>query len=94
MKTTKNIIPAEFRPFLWSYDPGALDLDKNKKRIITNILNLGTKDATDLLFKIYPRKEIIKAVAEPLPGEWGKKSLNYWCLILNVEKKNALRSFR
>jgi len=40
-------IPKFVVPFLWSFDLAKLDLEKDKKRIITNILNLGTKQATD-----------------------------------------------
>ena len=88
------MIPKYVKPYLWSYDTKKLDLRKNKERIITNILNLGSKKATDWLFEKYQTKEIKKIVAEPLPGEWNKKSLNYWSLMLKtkpvIRKRNAL----
>jgi len=40
------MIPKYVKPYLWSYDTKKLDLQKNKERIITNILNLGSKKAT------------------------------------------------
>lgn len=73
-----------FKPFLWSYDVPKMDLERDKKRIITNVLNFGTKDATDFLFKTFDKKEIIELVKNPIPGEMSKKSLNYWALVLNV----------
>ena len=73
-----------FKPFLWFYDINKIDFERDKKRIITNVLNLGTKEATDLLFEIYSKKDINEVVTSPLPGEWNKKSLNYWRLIFGV----------
>ena len=87
----------KLKPFLWSFDVSKMDIQKNKKRIITNILNLGTKEATNLLFKVYNKKEIKKQVKNPLPGEWNNKSLNYWSIIFNIEPKKikyVLRHFR
>jgi len=94
MKQKNTQILEKFKPFLWSYDIKKIDLEKNKDRIITNVLNLGTKEATDLLFKVYKRKDITKMVACPMPGEWSKKSLNYWSIIFDLdfkELKNVLR---
>jgi hypothetical protein len=44
------MIPEFVRPFLWSYRIDKIDLNRDKRRIILNILNLGTKPATDWLF--------------------------------------------
>lgn len=71
-------------PFLWSYDLAKLNLEKDKKRIITNTLNYGTKEATDRLFSAFCAADIREAVTSPLPGEWNKKSINFWTLMLNV----------
>jgi len=81
-KTEK--IPQFVAPFLWSYDISALDLERDKKRIVINVLNFGTKEATDWLFSTYPKNEIQKIVAESLYGEWNKKSLYYWRFILGI----------
>lgn len=78
------MIPSYIHPFLWSYDVDKLDLSQNKKRIITNILNFGDTRATDWLFKTYKEGEIKKMVSNPLPGEWNKKSLGFWRLVLGV----------
>ncbi|MGB5157199.1 DUF6922 domain-containing protein [Desulfobacterium sp. N47] len=94
MKQEKKYILAKFKPFLWSYDLGQIDLEKDKKRIITNVLNLGTKEATDLLFKIYDKAEIKKQVEEPMPGEWSDKSLNYWSLFFDIQPQTAKHVLR
>ena len=85
------MIPSYVRPFLWSYDIEKLDLLRNKKRIITNVLNLGTRKATDWLFKTYSQEDIKKTIINPLPGEWNKKSLNFWSLIFDIQPGDTRR---
>ncbi|MCD4694006.1 hypothetical protein K8R62_01470 [bacterium] len=97
MKSKNEKILNKFKPFLWSFNTSEMDIFKHKKRIITNVLNLGTKEATDLLFKVYDKKNIKKVVESPYPGEWNDKSLNYWSIILNIkpkDTKNVLRHLR
>lgn len=97
MKTNTKQIFKAFKPFLWSYDISKISLEKNKERIITNVLNWGTKEATDLLFKIYTREEIKQVVKNPRPGEWDDKSLNYWSVIFDLKPKkikHVLRNIR
>ena len=61
-------------PFLWSYDVDKMDADRDKKRIITNVLNLGTKSAVEELFQTYKKSEI-KEVVENRFRESGMKNL-------------------
>jgi len=79
------MLPKYIRPFLWSYDADRLDKKKDKKIIITNILNFGSQRAAIWLFKTYPENEIRNFVVHPAPGEWSNKSLNYWSLIFGVK---------
>ena len=79
------MIPLNIQPFLWSYDINKLDLHRDKKRIITNILNFGTAKSTDWLFQTYGKSDIKDTIVHPLPGEWSGKSLNFWSLILDVK---------
>lgn len=78
------MVPDFVWPFLWSYNIDSLDLSRDKKRIITNVLNLGTKEATDWIFKIYSREDIKECLTSPLPGEWNNKSMVFWSLILDI----------
>ena len=77
-------IPSAVRACLWSYDVDKLDIWQDKERIITNVLNYGTTEATDWLRRTYSREEIAEVLRNPRPGEWDKKSLNYWALIYDV----------
>lgn len=85
------MIPSYIKPYLWSYKTEKMDLKKDKKRIIANVLNLGSKKATDWLFKNYSKNEIKNTLADTLPGEWNKKSLNYWSIIFGVKPKKSKR---
>lgn len=84
-------IPSFLQPFLWSYDLSKLDREKNKKRIITNVLNYGTKEATDWLFSAYRKEDIENAILEPLPGAWNKKSIHFWSVIFGVRHGDLTR---
>ncbi len=82
------MIPDFVAPFLWSYNIGALNLEHDKKRIITNVLNLGTQRATDWLFSVYTKQDISECIARPLPGEWSRKSLFFWAFIMGITPPN------
>ncbi|MFA6077281.1 MAG: hypothetical protein WC735_04380 [Candidatus Paceibacterota bacterium] len=84
-------IPSFVKAFLWSYDIERLDRQEDKKRIITNVLNFGTKKATDWLFEIFDRDEVREAIKHPFPGEWNRKSLNFWSLIFDVKPGTTMR---
>lgn len=88
------MIPTFVKPFLWSYDVDKLDLERDKKRIITNVLNFGTTPATRWLFEVYNREAIKEVVIHPLPGEWDKKSLNFWGLVFDVKPVQSGRVFQ
>jgi len=85
-------IPEFVRPFLWSYDTAALDLERDKRLIITQVLNLGTRQATDWLRSVYPLPDLREAVVHPAPGVWNKKSLAFWGLIFNVTPQEQART--
>ncbi|MBM4166612.1 MAG: hypothetical protein FJ218_06820 [Ignavibacteria bacterium] len=89
-----NTLPSFVAPFLWSYDVASLDVEKHKKRIITNVLNLGTKEATDWLFATYSLNDIRDALIHPFPGEWNNKSLNFWSLVLDVTPGSTKREVK
>ncbi len=82
-------IPDFLQPFLWSYDLSRLDKKKHKNIIIKNILDIGTKQATDWLRKNYTENEIKKAIQKSIQSDWSKKSINFWSLIYKVEPRKS-----
>ncbi|HHE46051.1 MAG TPA: hypothetical protein ENL05_01760 [Candidatus Moranbacteria bacterium] len=79
------------RPFLWSYDFNRLDLKKDKKVIIKNILDYGNKLSIDWLKQVYSPEEIKEVIRQTYTSEWSKKSINFWSLIYNVQPKRKSR---
>ncbi|MBD3300523.1 MAG: hypothetical protein GF347_04175 [Candidatus Moranbacteria bacterium] len=88
------MLPNFIKPFLWSYDFSKIDLEKDKKVIILNILNLGSKQAINWLFDNYSRSEILEVINRSYSGEWNKKSLNYWSIVLDFNKDAILQNTR
>lgn len=85
-----NSIPKSVQNVLWSYDVNKIDLLVHKKLIIAQVLNFGTKEATDWLFRTYTVDEIRK-IAEMIPsGQWDRKSLALWSLYLRINPKPKL----
>jgi hypothetical protein len=73
---------------LWSYDTDKIDLQKHRRLIIFQVLNFGTKKATDWLFKYYG-KDVVRDTASEIPlGQWDKKSLALWSLNLKFTAKS------
>lgn len=87
----KTPFPKAVQATLWSYDTERMDLVRDKERIITNVLNHGTRAATDWLRSTYTAEEIKAVVSNPRPGEWNKKSLNLWSIIFGVKPKVRTR---
>ena len=82
------MVPKAVKSVLWSYDTKKLDMEKHKKVIVSHVLNFGTKKATDWLFEKYGKKNVAK-IANTIPkGQWDKKSLALWTLLLGIRPVN------
>jgi hypothetical protein len=85
------MLPKFVRQYSWYLDVEKINLQRDKKRIILNIMNYGSLEAIDWLFSIYSKDEINDVlINHGAVGELSKKSLNFWCLILNVEKNRLV----
>jgi hypothetical protein len=81
------MLPQSVKSTLWSYDTDKIDLVLHKKLVVSQVLNLGNHYATNWLFGYYGKAEVAR-IAESIPtGQWNKKSLNYWKLLLDIEPK-------
>ena len=87
------MLPKEVRPFLWSSDLRKVDLQRHRNRIILNVLNIGSRQATDWLFSFYSKQVIREVVINyGAKGELSPKSLNYWTLVLDITKNKLIKS--
>ncbi len=87
----ENNLPASVRAALWSYDTSKLDLERDKSRIILQTLNHGSAAAVVWLNATYSKQDLIDVVQHSSVGEWTKKSLNFWSLVLNTKPERVGR---
>ncbi len=78
-------LPNFLQSTLWSYDVSVLDIDRDQKYIITQILNHGTWKQVQWLLKTYPLSDMKKALMNPAKGRWFEDALNYWLILLNLK---------
>jgi len=84
------LTPQSVKAVLWSYDLNVLEVQKDKKIIISQVLNFGSEEAIKWLFKKY-RFMDIEQIANTIPlFQWNKKSLSLWKLILSINPKNRI----
>ena len=84
-------VPKQFQRVLWSYDINEMDLEKDKREIITQVLNYGTWEDLKLLYKLYSEKDIKEVVKNPRRGVWFERVLNFWTLMFNIRLKKDIR---
>ena len=84
-------IPPYVEPFLWSYDVTALNLAQDKQLIIHQVLNHGSKQATDWLQTAYSAEAIQTVIKSTPVSAWSKKSLALWSLLYNVYPTQSRR---
>ena len=77
--------------FLWSSDISKVDIRRDKAMIIKNVLNFGTKRATDWLDETYSRRDIRRVIRNTPVSAWRQRSLNLWSLIYGVSPKRQTR---
>ena len=83
--------PRPVKACLWSYDIDALDLVRDKRIIIFQILNYGGVEASAWLFRNYSKDDISEVLRNSARSEWSKKSLNFWKIVLNVQPARNTR---
>ena len=84
-------IPKFIKPYFWYRDIDTMDLVRDKRIVIANILNLGTREATKWLFAEYGKATVKRVWREIPQSEFSRKSLNYWNLIFGVAPKYKTR---
>lgn len=78
------LTPQSVKAALWSYNIDSLEIQKDKKTIIFQILNFGTEDAIKWLFKQYTLEDIEK-ISNMIPQfQWNKKSLALWKTLFTI----------
>mgnify|MGYP001580488721 CR=1 FL=1 len=92
MKT--NSLPLNLKPIFWSYNFTALEPEKDKQRIVINIINYGKWQDWQWLLKQYGKDEVKKTIERIPVTEFRDRALKLISLLLLIEKfNNAPRSF-
>ena len=84
-KNDKKSLPSFLQPTLWSFKVKDLDLKRDKRYIITQILNYGNKRDVSWLLSHYSDKDIKKVLRKPGRGSWLPQVLNFWTTIYNIK---------
>lgn len=83
--STHRHIPECVHHTLWSYDIDALDVRRDQRLIITQVLNRGGAEAVRWLRTQYTDPEIAAVVQTPARGRWFPQVLHFWAAILNLQ---------
>ena len=78
-------LPNFLQPYLASYDLTRMDKKRDKKIIITEVLNKGDDIAIKWLGANYSLKEIKEVVSSPIRGMWLSEVLSYWLKIFDLK---------
>jgi len=81
-------LPDYFKPVLWSYDFGRLDLDKNKKTVIVGAINYGDLNHWVWLKKNYGEETIRKVLTEARAGEIRPGARRLASIIFGINRFN------
>lgn len=78
-------LPNFLQPCFPSYNIKTLDKTRDKKLIITEILNYGTEKDLEWLTKTYSKKDLKQVFSKPEKGVWLKDVFRYWQKILGLK---------
>lgn len=78
-------LPKFLQSYLASYDLKSLEVKRDKKLIITQVLNRGDDQALCWLSKYYSPQDIKQVVSSPTRGMWAESVLDYWLKIFGIK---------
>jgi hypothetical protein len=87
------MLPSDVKCVLWSYDTEKINLESDKKLIISQVLNFGNFNATNWMFDLYGKKTVREIALSISKGQWNNKSLSFWSLVLNFDMNNVKSRF-
>ena len=81
------MLPSFLQSCLWSYDLKQLDLHspRDKKVIVTQVLDHGNWEQLQWLLANYSRADIKEVLSRPARGEWQRPVLDFWRKVLNQD---------
>ena len=84
-----NSVPQSLQPVLWSTDVSHLDLTRDKRYIIHQILRLGDLFALRWLFHAYGKQEIVNTFIKEPAKEYPKRDYYFVKnILLSLDDRN------
>ena len=77
-------LPSGIRACLWSWDHPSINLRRDRRLIITQVLNYGRWEDVRWLLKHFERSDLRKVLRDPARGQWLPDVLNFWMRRLNI----------
>jgi len=71
-------LPEFLQSCLWSYDISEMDKDRDKRLVITQVINYGDKKQLKWMEDNYTHEEIKEVVLHPRRGVWWRDKLRWW----------------
>lgn len=81
-------LPDYFKQILWSYDLDKLNLEKNKKTVIVNVINYGDLKHWRWILENYGKEVVRKVLAEIRASEMRPAARRLASIIFNVNRFN------
>ena len=89
-KNSSNPFPSDVASCFWSFDPGQLDLARDKKEIITQVFNYGNWEAVKWVRRNYSDDELREVISSPFRGRWFKQALRFWMMELHISLSDTV----
>ncbi|MBU0579224.1 hypothetical protein KKE34_04775 [Patescibacteria group bacterium] len=78
-------VPSQFQPLLPSSEVKNLDIERDKKYIITSFLKNATLEAWRWMLKVYRKQDIIQVVKTS--RHLKEKDVNFWVKFFHLPRK-------
>ncbi len=92
--SAKKQIPKHLKPLFWSYRFETLDLEKDKRLIVKQILNYGTIEDWKWLVFVYGEEKVKSIIEKLYESEFRLKALKLVELIFKTKPIYASRGVR
>jgi hypothetical protein len=89
----KSSLPERLKPIFWSWDFDKIDIEKNKRTIIVQVLNYGKMRDWQWLTDTYGRDNLKATIVEMPTSEFSPRTVELFKLVFGIKKmKYASRS--
>jgi hypothetical protein len=88
----KNKIPVNLENLFWSYDFKSLDLEKDKKLIVKQILNYGTIEDWKWLVSVYGKTGVQETISKLYESEFRPQSLKLAQILFNSKPSHESKN--